>query len=56
MNNSPIAILRLIIEDPPKLMNGKGTPVNGIVPEIHGKIYGTGKKQKTEFSEGEDHA
>ena len=38
INNSPIAILKLIIDDPPKLINGNGTPVKGIVPEIPPKL------------------
>ena len=29
-----MAILKLIIAEPPKLINGNGTPVNGIVAEI----------------------
>ncbi|GAB5863706.1 hypothetical protein JMUB7532_27460 [Staphylococcus aureus] len=34
IRDRPIAILKLIIDDPPKLINGNGTPVNGIVAEI----------------------
>ena len=38
MSNNPIAILKLIMADPPKLINGNGTPVNGIVAEIPPKL------------------
>ena len=34
-NRRPIAILKLNIDEPPKLINGRGTPVNGIVAKYH---------------------
>ena len=37
-NNNPIAILKLIIDEPPKLINGRGTPVRGIVADIPPKF------------------